>query len=667
MLNKHFIVIVVIFIYSTGCSNKIKDYESALLSNVIETVNDNHLAPAKMDDELSGEIFLTFMEFLDPEKTIFLQKEVEQLKSLYLKRNNPVENPSLAFIDEVYNIMKKGILRGEKYTEDNSTMHFEILQDDYFELAFDEIDFANKKELKSRWSQTVKHYFVKKLLALDTSGSQLSFEEKKSMAANQTEIFFNNYFNSLNNKTIDDLTELYLNAVVSQNDHQSRFLSPETKEEWDDIFNRSYSGIGVNIETTSNYPVIKNVVYKGPSWNTGKININDKILNVSNKDNQLVDVAGMPLKQVIDLLRGKTGTKVTIRRKNSNDQIEDISITRGKIPMSKAMSFVIEAPDNKLKLGYIFLPRFYSTGNGASTDVYRELKYLKKQNIDGIVLDLRNNWGGSASEAREIVGYFLKGEPIMQMVYADGEHRVFNDNDDRAVYSGKLIVMVNEQSSSGSELVAGTLQDYGRAIIVGNQTYGKGTAQNYFELIDDKSLAEIGHLKLTIASFYTGKGRSTQFNGVIPDIVLPSKNMYVKTGERKVDNVLKFKDINPLTINENQKKKIQKLEALSYSRQEQNSYFQEILKTAQLNKERKDNTLINLNYNVYKQEQAGLNLDSNVDLKDTTYYTISDSGPGFGKENMDYWRPLLESDAYINEARLIMDDYLQLIDNKGDI
>ncbi len=642
-----------------SCSQKVYDYEPTALPEIVETVKYNHVAPKDIDDQLLNSILNRFLEEIDPQKKIFLEKEVQQIKSI--SRNlssNGFEYTSTAFINETYDILQKGIVRAEKHVRNGSASNRNVNKEAYLETDIEKIDFTTNALLSKRWKLLHKKQLIEALYAIEIAESNLSFEEKISKASNLTKAYFNSYFSELKSKTRNDLIETYMKAYVSSNDSQSTYFSHKEKESWSNMLNRSYVGIGIRFETTTNYPVVTYVMYNGPAWNTGKIKVDDKILKITNHENQSIDAVGLSVDKVIELLKGKSGSTVTVTVKHSNNQIEAVQIKRGRVELSKTVSLVLENPEEKLKVGYINLPRFYSGQGGCSVHVLEEINNLKAKKVDGIILDLRNNKGGRSNQARDIISYFINGGPIMQTVDSDGYLEIYKDEDKSAEYTGKLVVLVNEVSSSASELVSGTLQDYQRAVIVGNQTYGKGTAQNFFEVIDQEDSTKIGHLKLSFASFYTGNGRSVQYHGVTPDIVFPSKNMHLKTGARVLKNQLTFKDLKPSSTksDEGYKKIISQLQTLSKTRQAANESFIQLTEIAQAAKEIKEHSLINLNYEVFKQEKEAWQNSYAALMDSKKPIVISASTPDF--DQLSQWKSTLGKDVYLREAMFIMNDLL---------
>lgn len=654
------IILLLLFVSSTGtgcAQNRPKD--TVFLTNLIAIVQENHIAPKPLDDVLSREIFYSFLHKIDPDKKLFLSEEVIGLKLSEGRLDDELKNGTIYFLGKVYELLRKSEIRAEKYANDCFEEGINIFKDDYFERDIEKNDFASGEYLRKKWALTIKKRFIEELYIAEIVESNIPFEEVKHKALAKTKVFFQNYFNNIKGVSESELLEMFINAYVSANDYQSGFFSPKSKSAWDNNFSRNFVGIGISIEATFDYPIVSEVVFNGPAWKTHKINTGDILLKISDEDNQLIDVAGMPIEKVLELLRGTQGSKVLLRVKKTKNNIEDIEVERNLFSLPKTMSFILEDSKDHSKVGYIYLPRFYSGAENCSIHVLEALKKLEQLQTKGIILDLRDNQGGSASEARKIIGYFLKGGAVMQIVYADKNHRIFEDDDSTSIYSGKLVVLVNEGSSSASELLSGTLQDYHRAIVVGSQTYGKGTVQRFFEVINKVDSTKVGEVKLSIAKFYTGNGRSIQYIGVTPHIVFPSANMYIKTGERAEHNSLRFESLNPMTTTKSEdfERIIQSLTQLSQARKLKNKYFKIIKNQAILKKFNEERSLINLNYAVYKKEKIN---EPSLNKSSVMIKVLPTSNSELDLEKANYWGVQLNNDEYLLESMMILKDYLQM-------
>ena len=275
----------------------------------------------------------------------------------------------------------------------------------------------------------------------------------------------------------------YVNAYLKIHDVQTEFLSKIEKEKWEEDFTRTLVGVGANLQIVNEYPQITELTIGGPLWKSQKAEKGDVILEIKEENQASINVLGLSMKEVIQLLRGKIGTTVRLTLKKENASVEEVAIERDKIDLDRVMSFLLEDRLQKRKVGYIRLPRFYGGKEGCAAHVLEHLELLKANDIEGIVFDVRNNKGGASRQAIEVMGYFLKEGIVMQAQYKGGGERIFEDSDGVASYEGQLLVLTNSRSGSASELFAGTMQDYGRAVIVGGRaTFGKGTIQRFVDL-----------------------------------------------------------------------------------------------------------------------------------------------------------------------------------------
>lgn len=653
-------------ITTVGCGQELEQNDSSFFKSLLEVVAEKHLSPQPINDELSKQIFNSFLQEIDPEKKLFTTAELNQLKRSEELLDDELLNGTSFFFEEVRTLLKKRISKANEYADFWLNKEIDINQEVYFESDPTKIDFAkNNQLLKNRWQLMIKKHFVEELYLTQIVEPNLPLEEQKAIALKKIKLFFNNYFIEISSQTRAELLEVYANAYLVNNDYQSQYLSPAAKAEWDAKFSRTFVGVGLSIETTLGYPIIKNVVFDGPAWKTKKINDGDILMKIFNENKDTIDLAGLPLAAIVSLLKGEKGSTVKIAIRNSENEIKEVEIVRAQLSLSLAMSFIIEDEINDTKIGYIYLPRFYRGDEGSSSHILNELKYLNDNKVEGIIFDVRDNKGGAAGEAINILSYFLNGGVVMQAKYANGAHRLLEDKDESVTYAGRLIVLVNDKSSSASELFSGTLQDYKRAIVVGSQTYGKGTIQRFFEITDTTEATKFGDVKLTIGSFYTGNGRSTQYNGVMPDVILTSENKYIKTGERSLENALKFDGINPSeTITDTAYNQLlADLALLSNKRQLMNPYFIEMEQTALINRDNQQHYLMNLSFESYKmdKEKAREILSTNnqnpvVNLKINVLSSLNKYPQG----KTAYWKSKLEKDNYISECLAIMNDYADL-------
>ena len=496
----------------------------------------------------------------------------------------------------------------------------------------------------------------------------------------------NDWFERLEDVRRSDRFEAYLNAITNTFDPHTDYFNPKAKQDFDITMSRRLEGIGARLQRSGDYTKVVSIVPGGPAWKQKQLEVDDLIYAVSQDKEEAVDINGMHIDDVVSMIRGKKGTYVTLTVKNGDGDMLEIRIKRDEVQLEEgfAQSAVLEMPGKVNKIGYINLPKFYADfenpdGNSCADDIAKELKKLQSQNVEGVILDLRNNGGGSLGDVVEMSGLFVKDGPIVQVKSRQGDPYVFRDKDPEVRYTGPLIVMVNSYSASASEILAAALQDYGRAIIVGsNSTFGKGTVQRFYDLdravrgggVDE--MKPLGELKLTMQKFYRIDGGSTQLEGVVPDVILPDRFKYIDSGEKQLEHPMEWTEIAAVpykqdVVDLSSKKEIQKKSA---ARVESNEVFTKIDANAQRVKKVRDISAYSLQLEEYRrtlkerQEEAkqyknifkpieGLNI---ANLPDDLEHIQMDSSR---ISRNDAWIESLQKDVYLEETLSIMRDMIE--------
>jgi len=411
----------------------------------------------------------------------------------------------------------------------------------------------------------------------------------------------------------DRLTN-FLNSIATYYDPHTGYYPPKDKEDFDISISGQLEGIGATLQEKDGYIKVVNIVPGSPSWKDGKLKENDLILKVAQADEEFVDIVGMRLDKAVKLIRGKKGTTVRLLVKNVEGTMQTISLVRDVVIIEEtyAKSVIVQTDENK-RVGYIYLPQFYVNfnekggGRRCSDDVLKEVLKLKNEGIDGLVIDLRNNGGGSLPDVVKMAGYFIKEGPIVQIQEKGGRKSVLTDTDPGMYYDGPLAVMVNGGSASASEIFAAALQDYQRAVIVGSEfTFGKGTVQRFLDLDQVVNSAHennkpFGALKLTFQKFYRINGGSTQLKGVKSDVVLPDNMKYLDYGERELEHHLEWDKISPQEFELYSNPTVLKeIEAASQKRINADPEFALIDEKAKKIKEIRDQTVVSLNFEKFR-------------------------------------------------------------------
>ncbi|ALU41778.1 carboxy terminal-processing peptidase [Pseudoalteromonas rubra] len=499
-----------------------------------------HYKRFKLDDALSEQIFDRYIENLDYNKSLFLQSDIDKFAGYRKQFDDALKKGKLDFAFEMFNASMQR--RYERFTYAISLLETEMKFDKPDEFVFDREDMqfaSTQAELDEYWRQRVKSDALRlKLTGKDWAGIKEILTKR-----------YKNTIKRLVQTNNEDAFQIVMNAFARSIEAHTSYLSPRRAEQFKMDMELELEGIGAVLGYDEDYTIIRSLVPGGPADKTERIKPDDRIVGVAQDGEEFVDVIGWRLDDVVDLIKGPKGTKVRLQYLKGSDTHgtpKVVEIVRDKIRLEDraAKSEVFEANYSDLtsKVGVIEIPSFY---NNLSKDVKRELDKLKEQNVDGIIVDLRQNGGGSLYEATQLSGLFIDKGPIVQIHTAYNRVEAQKDSDGVTYYDGPLTVLVDRYSASASEIFAAAMQDYGRAVVIGEQTFGKGTVQQHrglrktYDLFDNA----LGSITYTIAKFYRIDGGSTQNKGVIPDILLPSAVEPAEWGESQEDNALPWDSI----------------------------------------------------------------------------------------------------------------------------
>ncbi|MEI8348455.1 MAG: carboxy terminal-processing peptidase, partial [Pseudomonadota bacterium] len=446
--------------------------------------------------------------------------------------------------------------------------------------------------------------------------SKLTDDELWQKARDAISKKYQRFFSRLMKEEYDDYLENFFNAITTVYDPHTNYLPPKRKEDFEIDISGSLEGIGAVLQEEESYIKVVKIVPGGAAWRQKELEMGDLILSVTQQDGETVDLIDMRVDDAVRYIRGKKGTEVRLQVKKVDGTIKTIPIVRDVVEVgeSYAKSSIIQHKNSAVKIGYIYLPKFYrdfEDGNqrNCTDDVYKEVERLKKENVDGIILDLRNNGGGSLEDARQMTGLFIKDGPVVQVKDGQGKIDLLMDNDKSIIYSGPMVVLVNRFSASASEIVAGALQDYKRAIILGGEfTHGKGTVQAVVGLNQGPILSMlgpvIGALKVTIQKFYRVTGASTQYKGITPDIIIPDPLAYLKSRERDIDYSLPWDEINKLKYNvfDGPPYDMKLLKSRADQRMAKDTAEQKIIKSVKYLAKRQDETKVSLSIEQLRKE-----------------------------------------------------------------
>ena len=698
MKNKSLIALAVflgIFVFGAFDSTKdSKDKEALILHAVLNFLDALHFEPKTIDDDFSKEVYGNYLEYIDPAKRLITQPELEQLKIYEVEIDDQIRDRSFEFFNLSIGIIDNAYKRAEGYFNEIIDQPFDFEKEEDIELDYEKrMASKDELELKEEWRKFLKYETLRRLRAeiKDQKEAQekgdddveiKNVKELEEEARKSVKETYGDWFKRIEKLRRSDRFETYINAITHIYDPHSDYLNAKEKEDFDIRMGGKLEGIGARLQADGEFTKVTSIVPGGPAWKGKDLEVDDLIYGVTQEDGEYTDVKGMRLDDVVQKIRGPKGTIVTLSVKKQDGSNSDIVIERDEVIIDEGFArSVILTQENGDRIGYIKLPRFYSSfegknGNSCAQDVKKELIKLKEEGVDGVVLDLRNNGGGSLRDVIDMSGLFIEKGPIVQVKPREDKARVYKDSDGGVVYSGPLTVMVNNYSASASEILAAALQDYNRAVIVGsNSTFGKGTVQRFFNLDDHYNgthpLADkLGELKITMQKFYRVDGGSTQLKGVEPDIVLPDSYHFFDIGEKDYDHALDWSVIEPLKYDQNvyNVSDIDNLISNSSKRIKENPEFGLILENAKRLKQNKEQSVYSLNLEKFddflvKREEES---EKYKDLMDTELnsfeisnlladvdYIQSDSSRIARNED---WLAGLQKDIYVEEVLNILND-----------
>ena len=521
--------------------------QTALFREILDRLATRHYHGQKINDELSERYLTTYIEMLDPLKSYFLQSDIEEFSKWKTKLDDLARrgdvNPGFIMFNR---LRTQAIAQHQANIELlESDYEFDFTADETIVLDGEERDWLeNPLQRDEYWRKRIKDSMIRLLL-----------NDKEPAKARELLIKrFTNQKKQMQQRDSQDVFQLYVNALASLYDPHTAYYSPRTTENFQINMSLSLEGIGAELTIEDEYTKVARIIPGGPADLQGLLKAEDKIISVGQDDKELVDVIGWRLDDVVDLIRGPKDSTVRLELINgasdSADSTEVIAIVRDKVKLEEksAQSKIININQNgvEMRLGVIDIPAFYMDFEAyrkrdpeyksTTRDVYKLLMELREERVDGIILDLRNNGGGSLHEATMLTDLFIDSGPVVQIRNAYQQVSRDQRATSRAVYNGPLLVMINRLSASASEIFAGAIQDYDRALVVGSQSFGKGTVQDVTGLSS-------GQLKLTISKFYRVSGDSTQHRGVLPDIEFPSLYDKEEVGESHKDNALPWDNI----------------------------------------------------------------------------------------------------------------------------
>ncbi len=660
--------------------------EQKIVETVTTILHDSHFNPAEINDAFSKAVFHAFLISLDPDKRIFLASDIQEFKKQETNIDDLIKTNSLVFFNLVYDRVVKRMKESKVIYTALLQKPTDLYTDENINPDDDKLDYTkNHGELKNRWRMQLKYFILKNLATnLEDTAYQYGAKHPNLKFIELEKSTRASFLKKINgdSENIDILDreyffEKYINAIVVQFDPHSLYMKNSKKNKSEINLTGKLVGIGARLVIENESIAIGEMAYGGPSFNSKQIDVGDIILKVAEKNNIPVDIAGLKLPEVVALMKGNIGTTVTLTIKKEDGNIIEVPIKRDIIEFKDSYAKSCVAEKNGKKFGVIDLPKFYKdfddpNNRDAAKDIQNEIEFLKKEGVEGILIDLRNNGGGAVDTAIDITGLFIETGPVVQIKSGNKTKEILSDINPKIQWEGPLVILLNNDSASASEIFAAAIQDYKRGIIMGSkQSYGKGTVQKMtnLELYTPKGTGKnYGALKTTIKKIYRINGSSTQVEGVSSDIVIPDEFLYVKYGERNKSNVMVWDKIEALPFTKwNSLINFETVIAASNKRIAENMDFKLLNEYAEYLSKKEQSNTVSLNVEKYKMEQNRdknelnkfdeiHNYKNNLIFKSTTNeVALIKKTPSLGVKRKE-WRDALATDIYIDEALNVLVD-----------
>jgi carboxyl-terminal processing protease len=692
---------VALFSFNTNSYKSVDPERDKLLLELLTFVLEKgHYNPAKIDDTFSKDVYKDYILSLDPSKRFFIQSDITEFSKFELELDDQINNKDLTFFNLTYDRLMLRMAESKKIYKIVLSSPFDYKVDEDFNVDYDKAPYSkNSTELKEKWRKQIK------LSTLSSFTDKLKIEEDKKIKdpnyLAKTESILeietrdsslkslNESFDSMYELKRDDWFTLYINSITSQFDPHTSYFAPEQKERFDVSMSGKFEGIGAQLQKKNDYIEVIELISGGPAWRGKQLEKGDLLMKVGQSNGLAVDIVGMRLPEVIKKIKGPKGSEVRLTVKKADGTIQIIPIIRDIVEIEETYvkSSIVER--NGLKYGIIYLPKFYKDfenkdgkGKDCGKDIAVELERFKKEAVSGIVLDVRDDGGGSLASVVDIAGLFIEEGPIVQ-VKSGEKKEILYDTDKKINWNGPLVIMVNEFSASASEILAAAIQDYKRGVIIGSQqTFGKGTVQKVFDLnqyIKNNTAGDLGALKMTTQKFYRINGGSTQLEGVKSDVVMPDRYQYLKMGERDEAHAMAWDKIDPAPYPVwKDNAKFEQAITNSKNRIEQNMHFKLIEENAKWIDQRREMNTYSLNIDQFKLAQNEIEnttakfkpiteYNNNLTFGSLPYETEGMAIDPSLKEKRERWHQNLSKDIYVEEALNVLDDLQAKLIVKGSI
>lgn len=697
MLKRNYKALVLLLLLAfASCSFTTKtfndpDKDKLLVQVITYVLQQGHFDPITMNDEFSVKLFSGYLESLDPTKRYFYESDYKDFEKYKRNIDDQLKVSDITFFNVTYERLMQRIAEAKVIYKEVLSQPFDFTEDEVFNTDYDNTPYAkNKRELKERWRLQLKFSALsyyddiyteekqkkeKDASYVMKSESQIEEEAREATLKNM-DIFFND---NLDDFKREDWFATYIDAIVGEFDPHTYYLMPKSKEDFNERMAGKLEGIGAQLQKRMDNIKIIGLISGGPAWRSKELEVEDIILKVKQEDEEFpVDLVGMRINDAIKYIKGPKDTKVTLTIKKVDGTIKDVTLVRDVIEINETYAKASVVKKDGIKFGVINLPSFYVDFENykklnAAADVKRALENLKAEGMEGLILDLRDNGGGSLPTVVEMAGLFIKDGPIVQVRSTGEPKEVLRDRDKSITWDGPLVILVNELSASASEIMAAAMQDYKRAIIIGSkQTYGKGTVQNVLNLnnlVRNNASGDLGALALTTQKYYRISGGSVQLEGVKSDVKVPDKFSFIEVGEKDKPNALPWDEIDSAEY-KTWENYFDYADAIKRSneRLSKNAQLKLIEENAKWVKSRIDETVFPLNYVKYKQKLTLNDKESKRFDAMTKYQTnLTFESPAYEqklfnddtsslKEKRERWHVALSQDVYIEEALNVLKD-----------
>lgn len=660
-----------------------------LMGILLDGLSQAHYSPVKIDDAFSEKVYTLYLKRLDYSKKFLLQSDVDQLAKYRREIDDQVNNGSFEFYKLSVDLINKRIKEKEGWYKEILSKPLAYNVEEDYETDGDKAKFSSTEaDLKKEWQKMIKYQVLSRV---DDALNRQEKAKEKNDTTIKIRIFDSievdarrkvlkandDWFKRLNKFTDKERFAMYLNVLTNMYDPHTEYFAPRDKKKFDQGMSGQFEGIGARLQQKDGIVKISEIMVGSPSFKQGELKAGDEIHKVAQGSAEPVDITNMDIDDAIELIKGKKGTEVRLTVKKPDGSMKVIPIIRDVIEIEETFAKSALLNNNNKKIGYIYLPSFYTdfTRSGradarkCASDMRKEIEKLKTQGIEGLIVDLRDNGGGSLQEVVEMAGLFINKGPIVQVKGKNDMISIMEDYNPDVTWSGPLSIMVNHNSASASEILAAAMQDYKRAVIVGTPTFGKGTVQSFlnldqFILPQFDTIKPIGEVKITMQKFYRINGGATQLKGVTPDVVLPDPYEFIETGEKEMDFPMAWDEIPkanymPLVLD------VSKARKASEERTKKNPTFKLIETEAKELKSKRDDTKYSLALEKYRAEQKMWRDQNkkyedlrkeikgfNAELLDMDKTKLSVDTARLGRETR--WAKNVAKDIYIHETSNIL-------------